>query len=232
MSKLKWHEVGERLYETGVEKGVLYPRNAEGLYPTGVAWNGLSQVSENPTGAEPTPIYADNIKYLNLMSVEEFEATIEAFTYPDEFAVCDGSAALQEGVFVGQQPRSTFGMSYVTKVGNDTENEDYGYKVHLIYGAMASPSEKSYETINDTPEAITFSWDLNTTPVPVTGAKPTASLTIDSTKVSAEKLAEFEAILYGVDEIPGEGEEPPVQAAAAARLPLPDEVKALFAPVE
>lgn len=210
MSKLVWDQTGERLYETGVDHGVLYPQEA-GLYPKGVAWNGLTAVTESPSGAEATPLYADNIKYLNLMSAEEFGATIEAYTYPDEFAECDGSAALATGVYIGQQARKTFGMSYRTLLGNDVESNDHGYKLHLIYGALAAPSEKGYTTVNDSPEAITFSWEVTTTPVNVTGFKPTASVTIDSTKVDAEKLAALEAILYG-----SESEE--------ARLPLPDEV--------
>jgi len=212
MSKLKWDQSGERVYETGVSKGVLYPQ-ASGAYPKGVAWNGLTGVTESPSGAEATPLYADNIKYLNLMSAEEFGATVEAYTYPDEFAVCNGEASLVEGVTIGQQKRTPFGMSYQTKVGNDQDPEA-GYKIHLIYGALAAPSEKAYATVNDSPEAITFSWELTTTPVEVEGFKPTATLVIDSTKVDAEKLAALEAVLYG-----SETEE--------ARLPLPDEVKTL-----
>lgn len=215
MSKLVWDKTGERLYETGVEKGVLYPFT-NGKYPKGVVWNGLTNVSENPSGAESTALYADNIKYLNLMSNEEFGATIEAYTYPDEFAACDGSAEIATGVFIGQQKRSMFGLSYVTKIGNDTEGADYGYKIHLIYGALASPSEKPYGTVNDSPEAITFSWEVSTTPVEVPGFKPTASVTIDSTKVTKEELAALEAILYG-----SENEE--------ARLPLPEELITIFA---
>lgn len=210
MSKLVWDQTGERLYETGVKNGVLYVQEG-GAYPKGVAWNGLTAVTESPSGAEATPLYADDIKYLNLMSAEEFGATVEAYTYPDEFAACDGSAALATGVYIGQQARKTFGLSYRTVIGNDVENNDYGYKLHLIYGALAAPSEKGYATINDSPEAITFSWEITTTPVNVTGFKPTASVTIDSTKVDAGKLAELEAILYG-----SESEE--------ARLPLPDEI--------
>lgn len=211
MSKLVWDNTGERLYETGVKQGVLYPQAAGGTYPKGVAWNGLTNVTESPTGAEATALYADNIKYLNLMSTEELGGTIEAYMYPDEFAECDGSAALTDGVFIGQQPRKTFGFCYRTTIGNDVANNNYGYKLHLVYGALASPSEKAYATINDSPEAITFSWEFSTTPVNVTGFKPTASITIDSTKVNAEKLANLEKILYGDDEV-----EP--------RLPLPDEV--------
>lgn len=213
MSKLVWDKVGERYYETGVNKGVLYPQGAEGTYPKGVAWNGLTAVTESPSGAEATPLYADNIKYLNLMSAEEFGATVEAYTYPDEFAACNGEVELAKGVTIGQQKRTPFGMAYQTKVGNDIDSEA-GYKIHLIYGALAAPSEKAYATINDSPEAITFSWELTTTPVEVEGFKPTASLVIDSTKVDAEKLAALEAILYG-----SESEE--------AKLPLPNEVLAL-----
>lgn len=211
MSKLVWDKTGERLYETGVKQGVLYVQDATGAYPKGVAWNGLTAVSESPSGAEPTPLYADDIKYLNLMSNEEFGASIEAYTYPDEFAACDGSAAIAGGVFIGQQARKVFGLCYRTVVGNDVDNNDYGYKLHLIYGALASPSEKSYATINDSPEPITFSWEITTTPVNVTGFKPTACVTIDSTKVDAEKLAALEDILYGTDD-------------EEARLPLPDEI--------
>ena len=214
MSKLVWDQTGERLYETGVRNGVLYIPTA-GVYSKGVAWNGLTAVTESPSGAEATPLYADDIKYLNLMSTEEFGATIEAYTYPDEFAECDGSAALVDGVYIGQQARKTFGLCYRTTVGNDTEGNDYGYKLHIIYGCLAAPSEKGYATINDSPEAITFSWEVTTTPVNVTGAKPTASITIDSTKADATKLAALEAILYG-----GDDEE--------ARLPLPDEIKTLM----
>lgn len=213
MSKLVWDKTGERKYETGVSKGVLYPQS-NGTYPKGVVWNGLTAVNESPSGAEATPLYADNIKYLNLMSAEEFGATIEAYMYPDEFAECNGEKDLVDGVSIGQQKRTPFGLSYQTKIGSDTDN-DLGYKIHLIYGALAAPSEKAYATINDSPEAITFSWEVSTTPVEVAGAKPTASLTIDSTKVNAEKLAAFEKILYG-------------DADTEARLPLPDEVATLF----
>ena len=199
MTKIVWDQTGERFYETGVSQGVLYKQVTGGTYPKGVAWNGLTGVTESPSGAEATALYADDIKYLNLMSTEEFGATIEAYTYPDEFGECDGSATLVEGVTIGQQTRSTFGMCYKTRLGNDVSGSDYGYKLHIIYGATASPSEKAYATINDSPEAITFSWEVTTTPVNVTGAKPTASLTIDSTKADPGKLAEFEAILYGTD---------------------------------
>ena len=215
MSKLIWDQTGERLYETGVKYGVLYVQEGT-TYPKGVVWNGLTAVTESPSGAEATPLYADDTKYLNLISNEEFGATIEAYTYPDEFAVCDGSAELARGIYIGQQARKTFGLCYRTALGNDTENNDYGYKLHLIYGAVAAPSEKAYATINDSPEAITFSWEVNTTPVNVTGHKPTASLTIDSTKVDAAKLEELETILYGSEN-------------TEARLPLPDEIAELFA---
>lgn len=223
MSKLIWDKTGERLYETGVDHGVLYPVGANGTYPKGVAWSGLSAVTESPSGAEANNIYADNIKYLSLMSAEEFGATIEAYTYPDEFAVCDGTAEIAKGVTVGQQSRKMFGFSYRTIIGNDTDDAEHGYKLHLIYGAKASPSEKNYQTVNDSPEAISLSWEVTTTPVeisavdPATGKafKPTASLTIDSTKVDAEKLKAFEEILYGSED-------------KEARLPLPDEVIELF----
>lgn len=217
MAKLVWDETGERLYETGVRMGVVYPMGTGGAYPTGVVWNGLTAVTESPSGAEPSPLYADDIKYLNLMSVEEFGATIEAYTYPDEFALCDGSLEPTDGVVIGQQKRKPFGLCYRTALGNDTEGDEYGYKLHLIYGAMSKPSEKSYATINNDPEAITFSWELSTTPVTVPNAKPTASLTINSTKVDATKLAALEEILYGAEE-------------TEARLPLPTEVITLLTP--
>lgn len=223
MSKIVWDKTGERLYETGVRNGVLYPIQSDGKYSMGVAWNGLTAVTESPSGAEATPLYADDIKYLNLMSAEEFGATIEAYTYPDEFAECDGSASLAKGVNIGQQPRKTFGMAYRTVVGNDVENDNYGYKLHLIYGALAAPSEKGYSTINDSPEAITFSWEVSTTPVNVTGFKPTASIVIDSTKADPVKLAALEEILYGKDptsEGSADGVDP--------RLPLPDEIAKLM----
>ena len=216
MPKLIWDATGEHVYETGVRNGVLYPM-VDGAYPKGVVWNGLTAVTESPSGAESTPLYADDIKYLNLISAEEFGATVEAYTYPEEFAECDGSATLVKGVTIGQQPRKTFGMSYRTVIGNDVNNESHGYKLHLIYGAVATPSEKAYSTINDSPEAITFSWELTTTPVNVTGFKPTACLTIDSTKVNKEKLTALEDILYGTQE-------------AEARLPLPDEIATLMNP--
>lgn len=214
-SPLVWDQTGEKFYETGVKNGVLYVQHTDGTYPKGVAWNGLTAVTESPSGAEKTPLYADDTKYLNLMSAEEFGATIEAYTYPDEFAQCDGSAEIAEGVTIGQQARKTFGMAYKTTLGNDVSNNDYGYKLHIIYGALASPSEKGYSTINDSPEAITFSWEVTTTPVNVTGKKPTASLVIDSTKANPEKLTALEKILFGSTE-------------AAARLPLPDEIATLM----
>ena len=217
MAKIVWDKTGEHFYETGVKNGVLYVQEGS-AYPKGVAWNGLTAVTESPSGAEATPLYADDIKYLNLISTEEFGATIEAYTYPDEFAACDGSAALVDGVMIGQQARKTFGLCYRTTIGNDTNGNDYGYKLHIIYGALAAPSEKAYATINDSPEAITFSWEVTTTPVNVTGAKPTASITIDSTKADPTKLAALEDILYGKDGEPGN--EP--------RLPLPDEIKTLM----
>ena len=223
MSKLKWDQTGERLYETGVKNGVLYPLSSEGTYSGGVAWNGLTAVTESPSGAEATPLYADDIKYLNLFSTEEFGATVEAYTYPDEFAECDGSKSIANGVFIGQQPRKTFGMCYRTALGNDTEGSDHGYKLHIIYGAKAAPTEKAYATINDSPEAITFSWELSTTPVNVTGFKPTASVVIDSTKCNAEKLASLEEILYGKDPSTLGGED-----GTEPRLPLPDEIKTLI----
>lgn len=221
MSKLVWDQTGERYYETGVKMGVLYPqgvKGASGTYSKGVAWNGLTAVTESPSGAEATALYADDIKYLNLMSAEEFGATIEAYTYPPEFAACDGSAEIADGVTIGQQKRTAFGLCYRTTIGNDTDGNDHGYKLHIIYGAMASPSEKAYATINDSPEAITFSWEVTTTPVSVSGFKPTANLTIDSTKVDPAKLAALEAILYGSD----------TESNKEARLPLPDEIATLM----
>lgn len=223
MSKLTWDNTGERYYETGVKNGVLYPIQDDGKYSKGVAWNGLTAVTESPSGAEATALYADDIKYLNLISTEEFGATIEAYTYPDEFAECDGSAALADGVMIGQQKRKTFGLCYKTTVGNDVDGNDYGYKLHLIYGCLAAPSEKAYATINDSPEAITFSWEVSTTPVNVNGFKPTSQITIDSTKIAEgkkAKLTALEDILYGKDGEDSEG--------AGPRLPLPDEVATLF----
>lgn len=210
MSKLVWDETGTRLYETGVKRGVLYVQNGT-TYGNGVPWNGLTAVTESPSGAEATPLYADDIKYLELRSAEEFGGTIEAYMYPDEFMACDGSAEVVEGVTIGQQARKSFGMCYTTTVGNDTEKTNYGYKIHIVYGATASPSEKGYATINDSPEAITFSWEFTTTPVAVEGYNPTSSIVIDSTKVDAGKLAALEAKLFGT-----ESEE--------ATLPLPAEV--------
>lgn len=210
---IEWDKEGTRTYETGVDRGVLYVKTAAG-YGDAVAWNGLTAVTESPSGAEATPLYADNIKYLNLISNEEFGATIEAYTYPDEFAQCDGSAALADGVYVGQQKRSTFGLCYRTKVGNDLDVE--GYKIHIIYNCLAAPSEKAYATINDSPEAITFSWEVTTTPVEVSGLKPTACVTIDSTKVDAGKLATLEETLYGKGDTEG-------------KLPSPAEIAEIFA---
>ena len=206
MAKINWDKAGNHFYETGVSKGVLYVMSDNpGTYEKGVAWNGLSSVSESPTGAEVSAIYADNIKYLNLMSREEFEGSIEAYTYPDEFMACDGSASPEnaKGFIVGQQDRKTFAFCYQTKVGNDL-NPEAGYKIHIIYGALASPSERSYETVNDSPEAMTFSWDITTTPVAVTGFKPTAHVELDSTKIDKTKLEKIEAKLYGTDEPSGE----------------------------
>lgn len=222
MSRITWDNVGERYFETGVKMGVLYPIQTGGLYNKGVAWNGLTAVSESPSGAEATPLYADDIKYLNLLSNEEFGCTIEAYTYPDEFAECDGSAALAAGVMIGQQKRKTFGLAYRTSLGNDVDGADYGYKLHLVYGCLAAPSEKQYSTISDSPDAITFSWEVSTTPVAVKGFKPTSQITINSTKVDKAKLDELEDILYGKDENDSGG------LAAEPRLPLPDEVATLF----
>lgn len=222
MAKLVWDKTGERLYETGVKNGVLYIPTA-GVYNKGYAWNGLTAVTESPSGAEATALYADDIKYLSLMSTEEFGATIEAYTYPDEFAQCDGSAELTAGVAIGQQNRSTFGLCYKTTLGNDVVGNEYGYKLHIIYGALAKPSERAYATINDSPEAITFSWEITTTPVNVTGAKPTASIVIDSTKADETKLKALEEILYGKD---GTGDQQ--TGAVDPRLPLPDEIKTLM----
>lgn len=221
--KLVWDQTGERFYETGVDRGVLYPQ-VDGLYPRGVAWNGLTGVTESPSGAEATPIWADNMKYLSLMSAEEFGATLEAYTYPAEFAECDGSASIATGVSIGQQTRKTFGLCYRTIKGNDVDANDHGYLLHIIYGAMASPSEKGYQTVNDSPEAITFSWELTTTPINVTGFKPTASLTIDSTKADPAKLKALEVILYGKDPTTPDGAD-----GVEARLPLPDEIAELMA---
>ena len=213
--RLTWDDAGKRLYETGVKQGVLYPQDDNGAYPKGVAWNGLTAVTESPEGAEPTPLYADDIKYLNLLSTEEFKATVEAYTYPDEFAECDGSGSLVEGVTIGQQDRKTFGLSYRTSLGNDVKGNEYGYKLHIVYGCLAAPSEKAYATVNDSPEAITFSWEVSTTHVNVTGFKPTASLVLDSVKLGAAKMKAIEDVLYG-------------SSAAEARLPLPDEIKSII----
>lgn len=228
MSKIVWDQTGERLYETGVDRGVLYLVGAlTGAYDTGFAWNGLTAVTESPSGAEATDLYADNIKYLSMRSAETFGATVEAYTYPDEFAECDGSATLATGVQIGQQSRKTFGLCYRTQIGNDVDLNDHGYKLHLIYGCSASPSERAYATINDSPEAITFSWELTTTPVNVSGLKPTACVTIDSTKADPECLAALEEILYGKD-AGAEG----TPAAVEPRLPLPDEIKTIMTPTE
>ena len=212
--KLVWDKVGERLFETGVDKGVLFVFK-DGAYGAGVPWNGMTGVTKSPSGAEATALYADNIKYLNLMSTEELGLTIEAYMSPEEFDECDGSATIGTGVSIGQQKRSTFGFAYRTKIGNDTEGDDHGYKIHLIYGCLASPSERSYATVNDSPEAMTLSWEVSTTPVEVPGFKPTASVEIDSTKCDATQLAAFEEILYGTDE-------------EEARLPLPEELVTIF----
>ena len=224
MSKLVWSKTGEKTYETGVEKGVLYVQDATGAYPKGVVWNGLTAVTESPKGAESNPLYADNVKYLNLVSAEEFNATIEAYTYPEEFEICDGSSELALGVSVGQQTRKAFGLCYKTMLGNDTEGSEHGYKLHIIYNAQAAPSEKGYKTINDSPEAITLSWELTTTPVEVTGKKASATITIDSTKVDPTKLKTLEDILYGKDAVTE-----PVAPEVIARLPFPDEIAAIFA---
>lgn len=215
MAELKWDNPGERYYETGVKNCILYVQDAEGNYPKGVAWNGITAITESPSGAESEPLYADDTKYLNLISNEEFGATIEAYTYPDEFAECDGTAELAEGIKLGQQPRKQFGLCYLTTLGNDLKKNDYGYKLHLVYGCMAAPSEKGYATINDSPEAITFSWEVSTTPVDVPGFKPTAHIEIDSTKVKPEDLVKIKAKLWG-------------SASEEPTLPLPDEIKTLI----
>lgn len=218
MPALVWDQVGDRFYETGVDHGVLYVPDASGAYTSGVAWNGLTSVSETPSGAEANAQYADNIKYLNLISAEEFGATLEAFTYPEEFNQFDGLATPSPGVVVGQQPRKMFGLSYRTRVGNDVEGDEHGYKLHLVYGCIASPSEKAYNTINDSPEAITFSWEISTTPVPVTGYKPTSLIVVDSRTVDEGALSELEDQLYGV--------------TLTATLPNPDDVIAIFEATE
>ena len=215
MSKIVFDEVGKKIYESGVDRGVLYVVDETGEYGNGVPWNGLTNITESPSGAEATPLYAGNSKYLNLYSAEEFGASIEAYTYPDEFEACDGSAELAVGVTVGQQSRSTFGLSYRTMLGNDTLSEKFGYKIHLIYGCKAAPSEKAYATINDSPEAITFNWELTTTPVQIEGLKPTATVTINSTKVNAAKLTALEEMLYG-------------SASKEPKLPTPQELITLF----
>lgn len=214
MPRLEWDKVGERLYETGVDQGVLYVQDETGAYPEGVAWSGLRSVSESPSGAEPSPLYADNIKYLNLLSTEEFAATIGAYYSPEEFDACDGTATLAKGVTIGQQKRKTFGLCYRTKIGNDIDGDEHGYKIKIIYGALAKPSQKEYQSVNNDPSAIELSWEVSTTPVKVTGMKPTATLEIDSTKIDAEKLKTLEDVLYGSGE-------------NKARLPLPDEIKTL-----
>lgn len=213
---LVWDETGKKLFETGVSNVALYPQESTGVYGAGVAWNGVTNISESPSGAEATTLWANNGKYLNLYSVEEYASSIEAYTYPDEFAECDGSAEIAKGVSIGQQTRKSFGLAYKTLIGSDTDGNDHGYKLHLVYGCKAAPSERSHATVNDSPEALSFSWEISTTPVSVTGHKPTASVEIDSTKVDPAKLAAFEKILFGSD-------------TAAARLPLPDEVATLFA---
>lgn len=215
MSKLKWDQIGERLYETGVDKVVLFPMESTGQYGTGVAWNGISAVNESPSGAEPTALYANNGKYLNLISNEDFAATIEAFTYPDEFEECDGSKEIAPGVVIGQQKRKVFGLAYRTLLGNDVDGNDHGYKLHLVYGCLAAPSENNHSTVNDSPEAGTMSWSVSTTPVEVADAKPTATVTIDSTKADKAKLKKLEDMLYGTEE-------------AESKLPLPAEVITLM----
>lgn len=215
MPKIEWDKTGERYYETGTDRGVLYTLDETGKYTVATPWNGLTAVTESPSGAEATPLYADNIKYLNLMSAEDFGGTIEAYTSPDEFAACDGSAEVTPGVRIGQQKRKTFGLSYRTLIGNDVDGNDHGYKIHLVYGALASPTERSYQTVNDSPEAMTLSWEFSTTPVNVKGYKPTAHIEIDSTKVAAEKLTKLEEALYGSE-------------TGSAKLLLPDEVVTLI----
>lgn len=216
MAKLEFNSVGSRLFETGVKKGVLYVMGEGGTYENGVVWNGLTAVTEKPSGAEPTNLYADDVKYVVLYGAEEFEATIEAYTYPEEFEQCDGSAALVEGAVIGQQSRKTFAFCYTTSLGNDVQGQEFGYKIHIIYGCIAKPSEKAYSTINDSPEAVTFSWDVTTVPVPVSGMKPTATVVVDSTRVNPTKLQQLEDKLYG-------------SASEEATLPLPDEIKTLLA---
>lgn len=222
MSRIKWDEAGKRFYETGVDQAVLYPIDDNGKYSLGVPWNGITAVTESPSGAEATPLYADNIKYLNLIAAEDFGATIEAYTYPDQWAACDGSAEPVTGVMIGQQSRKTFGLCYRTKLGNDLQGQDYGYKLHLIYGALAAPSERGYQTINDSPEAITFSWTITTTPVEVSGFKKTACLTIDTSKIADEdKLNQILDLLYGTDASTG-------HEATVPQLPMPDKIIAIL----
>lgn len=216
MARLQWDLIGERFFETGVDQGVLYIPNGSGVYDSGVAWNGLTGFTESPSGAEANAQYADNTKYLNLYSAEEFGGTIEAYTYPDEFAQFDGVALVSGGVAIGQQSRKTFGFSYRTKLGNDVDGDSHGYKIHMVYGATASPSEKAYTTVNDSPEAIAFSWEIATVPVAVTGYRPTSLIVVDSTKVSSTDLATLEGWLYGT-------------GGTSPRLPLPDEILSLFA---
>ena len=220
MAKLEWDKTGERLYETGTDRGVLYVAS-NGTYPAGVAWNGLTGVDENPSGAEANAQYADNIQYLELRSAEDFGATVTAYTYPDEFEQCDGSAEPAEGMYIGQQARKMFGMSYRTKIGNDVDGDEHGYYIHLIYGATASPSQRSYKTVNDSPEPIEFSWEVTTTPVNITGYKPVAHIRINSTKADPEKLAVLESVLYGAN---AEGN----AEGRTASLPLPDAVKTIL----
>lgn len=215
MSKLKWDQTGERLYETGVDKVVLFPMESTGQYGAGVAWNGITAVNESPSGAEPTALYANNGKYLNLISNEDFAATIEAYTYPDEFEECDGSKEIAPGVVIGQQKRKVFGLAYRSLIGNDVDGNDHGYKLHLVYGCLAAPSEHGHATVNDSPEAGTMSWSVSTTPVEVADSKPTATVTIDSTKTDKTKLKKLEDMLYGTDE-------------AESKLPLPAEVITLM----
>lgn len=217
--RVEWDKTGDRFYETGVDRGMLYLADSSGVYNNGVAWNGLTGVTESPSGAEASPQYADNIKYLNLVSAEEFGATIEAFTYPDQFEQCDGSAEIVKGVKIGQQPRKSFAFSYRTKIGNDTDGQDHGYKIHTIYGCLAAPSERAYQTINDSPEAIAFSWEITTTPINVPGYSPTATVTVDSRYTPADKMKELEDILYGTED-----NEP--------RLPLPAEIAAIIGVVD
>lgn len=211
MSKLTWDGIGERLFETGLDHGVLFPMNTTGSYDVGVAWNGLTAVNESPDGGEPNDHYADNIKYATIMSAENFKATIEAFTYPAEFEACDGSAEIATGVTIGQQARKKFGLSYRTKIGNDVDGEDHGYKVHIVYGCLATPSARNHETINESPEPMAMSWEVSTTPVEVTGYKPTAHLVVDSTKVDSGKMEALEKILYG-------------DSSSEPKLPTPAEV--------